>query len=234
MTPSRLLLPVLVAGGLVATTGPAHAEDPVADDATKAEVVAALAEARRVQDVCYGWELRVSDDETGRYTGSYVLSDSGVGRATDSTCRRRVVLRARVDYTSQSSEAEDSAEWEVTSTGVRAPSADDLDRLGLQAGDLLDDDASELAFVNAVLALPALTADAADDVVPITLEQGAAAPADARATGTPGSDRLRERAWTLALLLVLAVAALVWAATAWWPGVRHGLSSAARAALDDD
>ena len=223
----RALLGAVALALTVAT--PAYAEDPVADDATKAEVAASLAEATEVQGVCYGWQLQVSDADSGLYTGTFELSDAGVDTLPDpARCPKSVVLSASITYTSAASEAEDDAFWQVVTSGIVGPTADDLDRLGLRAAQLLDDGKADLTFTNAVLALPGLTAERAG-VPPLILPtERATPPADARATDRPGSDRFRERAGSIAALVVLIVAALVWAAISWRPPVVKGPTSLQR------
>lgn len=205
--------PALAAvAALVLLAAPAAAENPVLDAEGDADLVAALAEATQVQGVCYGYELTVDDLDTGQWGGSYAASSLGVGvPATLSTpCRETVSLLARISYTSSFSEAEDSAAWTLRST-LPQLTITDVERLGLSAGDLLDDGRSETVLLNAVQALPRLATEQAG-VPPVVLEPATAAPpAGARPTNTPGSDWLRENRTRLAfcVLLVLAGAGLL-------------------------
>ena len=194
--------------GLLLLAAPASAANPVLDPEDDAEVAAALAEATEVQDVCYGYVLAVDDGDTGEWGGTYAASSGGEGvRATEADgCSDGVVeLVARIAYTSDFSEAEDSASWDLVSD-VPGLSISDVEAQGLSSGDLLDDGASAATLQNAVLSLPRLAAERAG-LEPVVLEPNAAPlPEGARPTGTPGSDWLRENGVLLAgcVLLVLA------------------------------
>ena len=122
---------------------PAAAANPVLDPEDDAEVAAALAEATEVQDVCYGYVLAVDDGDTGEWGGTYAASSGGEGvRAAEADgCDDGVVeLVARITYTSDFSEAEDSASWDLVSD-VPGLTISDVEDQGLSAGDLLDDGA---------------------------------------------------------------------------------------------
>ncbi|MDP3711721.1 MAG: hypothetical protein Q8R60_04455 [Mycobacteriales bacterium] len=202
---ARLLLTTALL--LLLAAAPSHAAtNPVFDDETAADIQAALDEATAVQGVCYGVRLEVDDGETGTFTGSFEVLSAATGPA----CRGSVVLQASLTYTSEFSELEDSAFWSVVSDLPGAPTPTDLRRLGLSAGALLDDGKSEQTLLNAVLALPALTAERVPGVVPLVLvEATAAPPAQAAPTDTPGSDRVRTHLTSLALLGLLLVGAVV-------------------------
>ena len=214
----RRLLALAAAACVVALAGPASAIDPIADDETKADVAASLAEATAAQGVCYGWTLTVDDFAEGTWNGVYLLSNLGVERTVDATtCPKSVTLVANITYTSELNDAPDSASWVIQGVGTAAPDVSALERLGLRAGDLLDDGKSEQTFINAVLALPVLTAElggAAPVVLPSTT---ASAPPEAQATGRPGSDALRERRGTV-ILLILLIAGCLWYAWAAYTG----------------
>lgn len=211
-----LLFPLLVAA-------PASAANPVLDPEDDAEVAAALAEATEVQDVCYGYVLAVDDGDTGEWGGTYAASSGGEGvRASEAGgCPDGVVeLVARISYTSDFSEAEDSASWDLVSD-VPGLSIADVEAQGLSSGALLDDGASATVLQNAVLSLPRLAAERAG-LQPVVLEPNAAPlPEGAGATGTPGSDWLREHLALLALSVgaVLAGLAALFAA---FPRGRRG------------
>ena len=101
------------------SAGPAAAENPVLDAEGDTDLATALAEARDVQGVCYGYLLSVSDADTGQFSGTYAASSSGAGQAASAAtdCPGGTVeLTARISYTSSFSEAEDSAEWSLLST----------------------------------------------------------------------------------------------------------------------
>ena len=212
-------LPVAALLGLL-LAAPASAANPVLDPEDDAEVAAALAEATEVQDVCYGYVLAVDDGDTGEWGGTYAASSGGEGvRATEADgCSDGVVeLVARIAYTSDFSEAEDSASWDLVSD-VPGLSISDVEAQGLSSGDLLDDGASAATLQNAVLSLPRLAAERAG-LEPVVLEPNAAPlPEGARPTGTPGSDWLREHLVLLALSVAAVLAGLVALGAAFTPG----------------
>ena len=198
------LLAAALCGVLLA--GPAHAANPVLDPEDDVDLAASLAEATEVQDVCYGYVLGVTDADTGEWGGTYAASSAGadVPASTAGGCDEVVELVARIDYTSSFSEAEDSAAWDLVST-LPELSIADVEALGLSPGDLLDDSRSATTLLNAVQSLPRLAAEQAGRP-PVVLEPNTAPlPADARPTGSPGSDWLRENG----ALLVLSVAAIL-------------------------
>ena len=202
----RRALALAGAALLVALSTPAHAENPVLDPEDDADVAAALAEATEVQGVCYGYELRVADQGTGRYSGQFASSSLGAGTKLDpgdARCGKGwAELTADLTYTSELSEAEDSASWNVSGTlpGVDTDAVEDL---GLSSDDLLDDGRSALVLLNAVLALPRLASEQAG-LPPVVLEPNTEPlPEGARATGTPGSDWLRENGALLVLCVLL-------------------------------
>lgn len=198
-------------GLAVATAAPAAAENPVYDAETAADIAAAFAEATEVQGVCYGVVLDVSDP-SGQWGGMYVVTSRGVDAPLSPTgCKGVVELRASIAYASEYSEDADTAGWFVESSfgGV---SAADLERNDLRASDLLDDGRSEETLLNAALALPRLTAEVDRAVPPIVLTPATASPpADARPTGSPGNDQLREHRALLAVLGLAALGGLAWA-----------------------
>lgn len=200
------LLPATALLLLLAAAPARAATNPVYDDETAADIQAALDEATAVQGVCYGVRLEVDDNESGTFTGSFAVLSAATGAA----CRGSVVLQASLTYTSDFSEAEDSAFWSVVSDLPNPPTPIDLRRLGLSAGALLDDSNSEQTLLNAALALPALTAEKVPGVVPLVLvEATAAPPAQAAPTDTPGSDRVRTHLTSLVLLGLLLLGAVV-------------------------
>lgn len=233
--PGGLLLGGLLLGGLVLTAAPAAAENPVFDDATAADITDALDDATAVQGICYGVRLDVLDDDTGRYSGQYTVSSSPPAAAATPTvspapesspsapltpitpvapvvCRGYVFLEASINYAYSYGESEDSASWQIDSDLQGAPTVSDLESLGLSARDLLDDGRSEQTLLNAALALPSLTAEKVLGVVPLVLVEATdVPPAEARATDTPGSDRIRESGTSLVLLVLLVVGGLLWA-----------------------
>ena len=205
------IVTAVLATGLL-TAGPAYAENPVLDGEGDADLAASLAEARETQGACYGYVLQVVDDDTGQFSGTYVTSSAGVGVPLDpATCPRGMVeVLASVTYTSSFSEAEDSAEWQLSSTVGGGLTIADVEAVtGASANDLLDDAKSETALVNAVLALPGLAAERAN-LAPIVLEQNTEPlPEGARATDTPGSDWLRQNTALLTLCVLAIVCGLI-------------------------
>jgi hypothetical protein len=163
------------------------------------ELAQALAEATEDQDVCYGWQIRVDDQENGRRTQD-VGSNLGVGRpaAGAPECPRQVTLVAEVTWTSAASESEDSSQVEIVATGVEAPTAEEVNDAGIPLGDLAKDDGDAVAY-NATAVLPLLVAEHGE-AEPIALEDSTEAlPASDRPTGSPHSDWVREN---LPLLVV--------------------------------
>jgi hypothetical protein len=201
---AAVLAPLLVAA-------PAAAANPVLDPEDDAEVAGALAEATEVQDVCYGYVLAVDDGDTGEWGGTYAASSAGEGvRATEADgCSEGVVeLVARITYTSEFSEAEDDASWELVSD-VPGLTISDVEDQGLSAGDLLDDGSSATTLLNAVLSLPRLAAERGGLQPVVLTPNDEALPEGARPTGTPGSDWLRENLVLLALSSAAVLAGLV-------------------------
>ncbi len=85
----------------------------------------------------------------------------------------------------------------------------DVEDEGLSAGDLLDDDGSATTLLNAVLSLPRLAAEQAG-LEPVVAEPSTEAlPEGARATGSPGSDWLREHLVLLGLSVAAVLSGLV-------------------------
>lgn len=207
----RLAALLLAMLALVLVAGPAAAENPVLDPEDDAEIVDALAEATALQEVCYGYVLDVRDGTGSGFGGTYGATSSGIGDTIQpATCPRgSVVLYATLTYTSESSEAQDSASWSVDST-LGGPSTVDLAQQGLSAEDLTDDAKAATTLRNAVLALPGLTA-AQQGLPPVVAQPNTAPlPPDAGATGSPGSDWVRESTGLLVLCgLLIGGAVLV-------------------------
>jgi hypothetical protein len=189
---------------------PAAAANPVLDPEDDAEIAEALAEATEVQDVCYGYVLAVDDGDTGEWGGTYAASSRGTVRPSDALgCTDGVVkLVARITYTSDFSEAEDSASWELVSD-VPGLTISDVEDQGLSADDLLDDGRSATTLRAAVLSLPRLAAERGGLQPVVLTPNDEALPEGARPTGTPGSDWLREHLVLLALSVGAVLAGLV-------------------------
>jgi hypothetical protein len=211
MTARAALLVLAVAAAVLLAAPPAGAL-PILELADAEELVQALAEATEEQDICYGWSVTVHDNTFGGNSGTDFGSSLGLGRLPEGPeCPRYVLFEATVSYTSESSESEDAAYYRVDSNVARAPTEDDLRRVGVSGEGLLGEQ-DDVALTNAVLALPALVAE--QGLAPaIDLEANTdALPAGDRATGTPGSDWLRQYGSTLALLALVVLGGFGWAA----------------------
>lgn len=203
--------------GLAATTlalslppAPALAEPILApDDAS--ELAESLAEATQQQGICYGWHVRVRDEQTGDSqleTGSG--SEEGVrqpspgGPVTIPLCPTYMVLVGGVTYTATTSESEDSAALRIESNLLPAP-MHDLRELGVSDRDLLGNN-DDIALFKAVSTLPLLAAQLG--LAPyLSLEPNSVPiPSEDQLTGKPGSDFTRTY-WPLLTLagLVLVV-----------------------------
>lgn len=212
-TPGRLgRLVVLAAAGVAAAAlwAPPAGAVPILDPTDATELAQALAEATDDQDVCYGWKVTVND-YGGSASGIDQGSSLGVGRtAIEPQCERYVVFQATLTYTSSTSEAEDSASFDVRSNIPGAPTASDLGSAGISEGGLLGGNDDQVV-ANAALLLPALVAEKGL-APPITLEANTQAlPSGDRATGTPGSDWLRKYGAAAGVAAVVFAGGLGWA-----------------------
>ncbi|MFN2539606.1 MAG: hypothetical protein ABR549_15840 [Mycobacteriales bacterium] len=197
----RLALALLVL--LLWAATPASADDPVLSPEARSDLVEALQDASTAQGICYGYTLQVDDDDGDAWDGAWTVSNLGleVDPTGDPRCQQSVVLHAWIYYPSDWSDSEDSSDWTIQST-LGGPTTDELGRLGLHAGDLLDDGKADTTLFNAVLALPMLVADAGfAEPVKEPADESMGPPADARATDRPGSDWWREKGTTLLVLL---------------------------------
>ena len=201
----RTLLAALALAALL----PAAASAAVLEQADATELAQSLAEATEAQDVCYGWRVAVRDP-SGAEDGLDVGSSLGPGRDVEPArpeCRRYAVLVADVIYTSEFEEAEDSASWSIDANLGKPPTVRELDALGYSADDLLGDD-NDLAIINATGALPQLVADHGE-APPVPFETSARPPGvSGEATGSPGSDFLRQNGPLVALCAILVLAGL--------------------------
>ena len=184
------------------------------------ELAADLEEATEVQGICYGWRVRVNDADRV-LSGEDVGSSRGVGKpAQDVSCPRWMVFEATLNYTSASSESEDSATFRVFSNVPGAPLEDKLRTVGVDNAALLGDN-DDVAVINATLALPALAAELRL-APPLPLDRNTDdVPEVDRPTGAPGSDWFRTYGTYLALSGVLVVGGLGWAGWAWLAGRRE-------------
>ena len=202
--------PVLVALGLLFVAPGFASADVIFDQADADELAATLAEATEDQDVCYGWDVRVDDAVAG--ASESVGSNFGAGKPVSSgSCREQVVFNAYITYTSESSESEDSATYDVVSSSG-GPTREDLDGLDLDFGGLTGED-PDVVVGKAVVALPLLAADKGMAKPIEAAPETGDAPADAALTDDPGSDWWRESGgvllWGIGLLLAGGL-------FAWW------------------
>lgn len=191
----------------------APARAAVLEPADAEELAAALAEVTEEQDVCYGWNVLITDG-TGGDESPDVGSSLGVGTdpASDAArCPRWVRLDASIRYTSEFSEYEDTAAVEVTSNLDRAPTTADLAGEGLTAAQLLGDE-DDTTLVRMVELLPLFVARNGE--APYAQAQPAATVPEADVpTGTPGDDTLRTNLPGLVLAggaVVLGAALIAW------------------------
>ncbi|WP_406039215.1 hypothetical protein OG799_27965 [Micromonospora sp. NBC_00898] len=177
---------------------------PAADERT--DTVPLLQEAAASQGICYGW--RLTDYPTVTSVGSNLGDGIAVGE--DPRCLRWIEVEADVNYTSESSEASDSA-------SVRVNGSDDVDAADLSSIQRglerfgLDDDAfvddPGWAVTRAATTLPLLAAEAgvAQPAAPPSVEPAAAA----SPLPAAGSDFWRDRwGWLIAVTGLLLLAAL--------------------------
>jgi hypothetical protein len=206
----RALVPLGLSALLVLAAPATATADVIFDPADADDLAATLAEATAAQGVCYGWDVHVNDQVSG--DSESVGSDRGAGTPVDtSSCSEYVVLDVYITWTSESSESEDSASYDVVSS-PGGPSRSDMDGLGLDWDGLTGDD-PDVVIGNAVAALPLLAADKGmTDGIEAAPESGAA-PADASLTDDPGSDWWRKNGGTLLWGLGLLLGGGVFA---WW------------------
>lgn len=206
---AALVVPLAVPGAALPILAAPDAEDLALE----------LEEATEVQGICYGWRVRVND-ASGVVSGEDLGSSRGVGLpAQDVSCPRWMVFEATLNYTSSSSESEDSATFRVWSNVSGAPLEANLRRVGVDGAALLGEN-DDVAVINATLALPALAAELRL-APPLPLDRNTDdIPEVDRPTGTPGSDWFRTYGTYLALFGVLVVGGLVWAGWAWVAGRR--------------
>ena len=207
----RALVPIGLSALLLLAAPAAASADAIFDPADGDDLAATLAEATAAQDICYGWNVQVDDAVSGR--SESVGSDKGYGVPVDtSSCASGYVrLDVSITWTSESSESEDSASWNVdSSTG--GPTRADMEGLDLDWDGLTGDD-PDVVIGNAVAALPLLAVDKGIGQPIEAAPETGAAPADAALTDDPGSDWFRNNGgmllWGLGLLLAAGV-------FAWW------------------
>lgn len=210
---------VAAAGVLVLVAAPAPAGAlPILDEGDAIELANKLAEATEEQGVCYGWSVEVRDDG-GSLSGTDTGSSLGPGRSPyDPACTPYVIFRANLHYTSEASEASDSAGYSIDSN---LPGFDPrrLEGLGISDSSLLGGN-DDIVVANATALLPGLVAEQGlAPPIPIEETAGTTIPASDRPTNTPGSDLWRTHwaAYSFAGLLLLG--GLAWLGVALF--VRH-------------
>jgi hypothetical protein len=185
---------------------------PVLTGSDANDLASSLADAGSTQGVCYGWDVNVNDS-----SGGPSGTDAGSSKDPNSTtpalqCPRYVILRANVNYTCNSCEAEDSASYSIQSNLPNPPTGQDLDNLGVGSSGMLENN-NDNALINSVQALPLVVSD-----------KGEARPVRAalipkppnspdHPTGT-GSDNVHPSV----LLLALGGALLIIGLLLWWMG----------------
>jgi hypothetical protein len=182
------------------------------DAEDRVELAQTLAEATEDTDVCFGYQLSLSG--SGAADRDEVLSNDGPDKlpgGAGGCTKGSVVVNVSLNYTSSSSESEDSAGWSVVSdvpglTGTEATKR--LEGLtGVSDGDLLGDK-DDQALRNLTAALP-LVLDGAEPAEESTVAPTGAAPNDDRLTGSPGSDWIRAHGVGIAIAVGLLLVALV-------------------------
>jgi len=203
-------LVAMLAAVRAATLLPAvAAARPIIDDGDAAELAQELAEATAAQQVCYGWNIRVQDFG-GSEEGIEAGSSQGPGAPLDrSQCQRFVELVGEITYTSETSDAEDSASWRIESNLGRPPTIREIEDLGYDTGDLLGDRDDE-ELINAVGALPRLVADHGEARSVAFEPNRQPVPPQDRPTGSPGNDFLRQNGATVVICLLLVLGGLAW------------------------
>jgi hypothetical protein len=203
-------------GVLLAVAGPATPAQavPILDPADAQELAQEMAAATAVQGICYGWRVVVRDD-SGTFSGTDLGSSRGVGLpAEDVSCPRFLVFRAELHYTSETSEAEDSASFFVFGNVGGGPDDRDLARVGV-TNDTLLGSRDDLGLINAVQALPALVAEKGlAPVVPAEATEGTI-PSTDFPTNRPGTDWGRAYGEFLFVAGLAVVGGLGWAGWAW-------------------
>jgi hypothetical protein len=198
---------------LAVCLAPGVASADVLFDPADAEALAAtLDEAYQAQGVCYGWSVTI--DNVGS-TDESVGSNFGAGRpVTEGNCGTSVEFTARITWTSESSESEDSGSYSVFTDGGGRPDTSDLDSLELISVEGLIGDNGDAEVYKAVSALPLLAADAglADPIEATPAPEGEAGP-DAQPTNSPSSDFWRNNGMMILWGSVILIAGGVFA---WW------------------
>lgn len=206
----RVVLVGLVLLGLAAPLTPAAAQfSPIGtrallEEGDAIELANKLAEATEDQGVCYGWLVSIDDQDRG------FLADQGSSLGptvspNDPACTPSVVFVAQLLYTSELSDASDTASIRVDSTlpGLDL-TGDDFAPFGVNGRALLGEK-DDVALVNAVSALPLLVAEAGLAPAVQPEQTTGTIPAADRPTGGGMSDRMRTYGslYFIGILLIL-------------------------------
>ncbi|WP_326562016.1 hypothetical protein [Micromonospora sp. NBC_01796] len=174
-------------------TGGGGTAVPPPDPTERADTVVLLSNAHQTQQICYGWELhdRSVPVSAGSNLGEDVAVDDDPSR-----CARWVKVIAGVVYTSESSEASDTASFWVTSSDDLSgiDYVEGLGRFGLTNDDFLADPG--WAICRAAVFLPLLVAESgAAPAVPVKTGPDPSASPQATSAALPdaGSDFWRDR-----------------------------------------
>ncbi|HEX6354334.1 hypothetical protein [Actinophytocola sp.] len=205
----RAFVPLALATALLFAAPAAASADVIFDQADADDLAATLAEATEAQGVCYGWNVTVSDPVAG--PSESIGSNVGAGRPISNDCAETVEFTASIIYTSESSESEDSATYDVISS-PGGPDRTDFDALGIDMDGLTGED-PDVVIGNAVTALPLLAADTGLAQPIAASPETGTAPADAQLTDDPGSDWWRQSGGMVLWGLALMVAGALFA---WW------------------
>ncbi|HEX2132099.1 MAG TPA: hypothetical protein VHH15_11115 [Actinophytocola sp.] len=207
----RVLTVVAAALVLAAVPGTASA-DVIFEPADADDLAQKLEDAYQEQGVCYGWDVDV--DNVGSDQSS-VGSNFGAGTDVDDgtgDCDGTVEFQASIRWTSESSELEDSATYQVVSSGS-GPTTSDLDSLQIISAEGLAGETPAVEVYKAVSALPLLAAEAglADPIEASPAPPSVAQADNAEPTDSPTSDFLRRSGGAFLFGLVLLVAGAVFA-----------------------
>lgn len=208
------LVPLMIIGAIVLGMAEEGAFDSNDNDTTvpapsgpdTADLVNRLAEAEKAHGICYGWEL----DDSTYSTGSDDLVSMGSSRGANVSareCTDWVVLTVGVDYTSASSESDDSASIDVDrsdSLAGKAPYSSDLERMGVTREAAINDPAATAGL--GALALPLLMVEAGV-AEPLPVATASAEPATP--IGHPGSDFVGNHSGALIALSIIGGLALL-------------------------
>lgn len=204
-------LAVVLALFLGIGAGPASGQTTRAllEEGDAVELANKLAEATEDQDVCYGWIVTIDDQDRG-FSNEQGSSLGPSVSPADPACTPSVVFVAELLYTSELSEASDSASIRVESTlpGL-ALTGEDFAPFGVTGRAFLGEN-DDVALVNAASALPLLVAEAGL-APPVQPEQTTGTiPAADGPTGGGSSDKLRTYGSLYFLAITMIVGGIVW------------------------